>query len=192
MKLRIAITADPFIPVPPLNYGGIERIIDFLVNGLVERGHEVVLVAKAGSTANVQLVEYPAVQDGLYAHIQNTLTIKKLADWQPDVIHSFSRLAYLLPLLPGNVPKLMSYQREPTLSQIKKALLVAKKSTLTFTGCSNYITNQIKAVANAHTVYNGVDVTKYDYQSTVANDAPLIFLGRLEPIKGAHHAIDTA
>ncbi|RZL38838.1 MAG: glycosyltransferase family 4 protein, partial [Pedobacter sp.] len=43
--MRIAITADPLIPIPPQNYGGIERIINFLVVGLIEKGHEVMLVA---------------------------------------------------------------------------------------------------------------------------------------------------
>ena len=41
-------------------------------------------------------------------------------------------------------------------------------------------------------IFNGVDVTRYTCQPVVASDAPLIFLGRLDPIKGAHHAIAIA
>ena len=33
-KLKIAITADPELPVPPELYGGIERVIDMLIRGL--------------------------------------------------------------------------------------------------------------------------------------------------------------
>ncbi|HEX8608708.1 MAG TPA: glycosyltransferase, partial [Pedobacter sp.] len=154
--MRIAISADPFIPVPPENYGGIERIIGFLAEGLVARGHQVMLAAHETSTVNVPLIAYESVKEGQSAFIQNARTVKRLHDWQPDVIHSFSRLAYLLPLLMRSIPKIMSYQREPTLSQIKKALLVSKKGSLTFTGCSNYISNQIKSIATARTVYNGV------------------------------------
>ena len=29
--MRIAVTADPEIPVPPVLYGGIERIVDMLI-----------------------------------------------------------------------------------------------------------------------------------------------------------------
>jgi glycosyltransferase involved in cell wall biosynthesis len=190
--LRIAISADPFIPVPPENYGGIERIIGFLAEGLLARGHQVMLAAHEASTVNVPLIPYPPVKDGQSAFIQNARAIKRLHDWQPDVIHSFSRLAYLLPLLMRKVPKIMSYQREPTLSQIKKALLVSKKGSLTFTGCSDYISNQIKSLGTSQTVYNGVDINKYTFNDRVTADAPLIFLGRIEPIKGTHHAIDTA
>jgi glycosyltransferase involved in cell wall biosynthesis len=42
------------------------------------------------------------------------------------------------------------------------------------------------------TVFNGVDLAKYTFQREVGADAPLAFLGRLEPIKGAHNAIAIA
>lgn len=190
--MRIAITADPFIPVPPLNYGGIERVIHFLAEGLAKQGHEVMLVANEQSTASIPMIRYPKDKGGIKGHTANMLAIKSLRNWQPHIIHSFSRLAYLLPFLLSPVPKIMSYQREPTLSQIKKAGLIALKGSLNFTGCSNYITNQIKKVATAHTVYNGVDTSLYNYRDSVKSDAPLIFLGRIEPIKGTHHAVDTA
>ena len=47
--MRILITADPEIEVPPRLYGGIERIVDRLVRSLRARGHQVCLVAKPGS-----------------------------------------------------------------------------------------------------------------------------------------------
>src|SRR5206468_5148451 len=42
------------------------------------------------------------------------------------------------------------------------------------------------------TIPDGVDPTLYTPTATVASDAPLVFLGRLDPIKGAHHAIAIA
>src|SRR5215470_10138153 len=57
--MRIAVVADPYIPIPPTLYGGIERIIAFLVAGLHARGHEVMLVAHPDSTIPcTQLVAY--------------------------------------------------------------------------------------------------------------------------------------
>jgi len=47
--MKIAVTADPMLPVPPRLYGGIERIIDMLVRGLVDRRHEVTLFAHEDS-----------------------------------------------------------------------------------------------------------------------------------------------
>ena len=39
--MRILLTADPELPVPPKLYGGIERVVASLGAGLLARGHEV-------------------------------------------------------------------------------------------------------------------------------------------------------
>ena len=188
--MRIAIIADPFIPVPPKNYGGIERIIDMLVDGLIKNGHNVILVAHADSIANCELIKYPVTSKlNLIGKMQ---VIAKVKHFQPDIIHSFARLAYLTLLLPKSYVKIMSYQREPTISQIKKALLLSKKNTLTFTGCSNYISNQIKPFAKAFTVYNGYPDKTYTPKFEIDKSAPLLFLGRIEHEKGTHLAIEIA
>lgn len=55
-KLRIAQIAPLWITVPPLKYGGIERIIAMLCDGLSAKGHEVTLFASPGSTAKGKLI----------------------------------------------------------------------------------------------------------------------------------------
>jgi glycosyltransferase involved in cell wall biosynthesis len=47
-------------------------------------------------------------------------------------------------------------------------------------------------VGRWHTIYNCVDTAQYNWCPRVADDAPLVFLGRLEAIKGAHLAIEIA
>src|ERR1700675_3685576 len=61
-RLRIAITVDPEIPVPPRLYGGIERIVDMLVRGLVQRGHDVTLFANPESQVSCRLLPYPRLR----------------------------------------------------------------------------------------------------------------------------------
>jgi glycosyltransferase involved in cell wall biosynthesis len=190
-RLKVALIADPYIPIPPFGYGGIERIIDFLINHLLEEGHEVILVAHHDSTAPVPIIPF-LDQGSKLKHIYNTITISKLRKFKPDIIHNFGRLAYLLPFLRSSTPKIMSYQREPTLAQIKKAVSLSKKNTLSFTGCSNYISDQIKPIADAVTIYNGFPINTYNPNFEVKEDAPLVFLGRLEHIKGVHVAIEVA
>lgn len=55
--MRIAQVAPLFETVPPLAYGGTERIIATLCDQLVALGHEVTLFAAAGSTTLANLVE---------------------------------------------------------------------------------------------------------------------------------------
>jgi len=116
--MKIAITTDPMLPVPPRLYGGIERIIDLLVRGLLGRDHEVTLFAHADSEVPCQHVPYGGTDaQSVFDTLRNTLTVSQLVSEQPDVIHSFGRLAYLTPLLPLRTPKIMSYQRGPTPSR---------------------------------------------------------------------------
>ena len=49
-RLRIAMLAPPWIPVPPSGYGGIETVVAVLTDTLVERGHDVTLFAAPGSS----------------------------------------------------------------------------------------------------------------------------------------------
>ncbi len=191
--MRIALTADPELPVPPKLYGGIERIINLLIKSYKQQGHEVTLFAHRDSEVNCNLIPYSGTNQSAKSFISNCFTISKnVLKGNFDVVHSFGRLAYLTPILPLKIMKLMSYQREPTISQVKIAMSLAKKNSLYFSGCSNYITNQIKPFASAFTVYNGVSTETYQAKTIIKSDAPLLFLGRIEPIKGTHLAIEIA
>lgn len=192
--MRIAITVDPEIPVPPIHYGGIERIVDMLVNEFLEAGHQVSIFAHKESSVKGKLIPYTGKNSNSVIDTLKHMHLigKKTLFGDFDVVHSFSRLAYLSLVLPFNTLKIMSYQREPTISQIVKARKLAKRGSLFFTGCSDYITDQIKPFADAVTIYNGFPIEKYVYNYRVNEDAPLVFLGRIEPIKGVHNAIEIA
>ncbi len=190
--MHVAITADPMLPVPPRLYGGIERVIDMLARGLVDRGHRVTLVAHADSRTAGRLIPYATEAPGGLAAARNALSVARIAALRPDVVHSFGRLATLAPLLPLGVPKIMSYQREPTLSQVRLAVRLARRGTLSFTGCAEHIAAMMRPLAPSAAVFNGVPMDTYAFQPAVEADAPLVFLGRVERIKGAHTAIDVA
>ncbi len=190
--MHVAITADPMLPVPPRLYGGIERVVDMLARGLVARGHRVTLVAHPDSDTAGRLIPYATDAPSGLAAARNALTVTRLAALRPDVVHSFGRLATLAPLLPLAVPKIMSYQREPTLSQVRLAFCLARRGTLSFTGCAEHIAAMMRPFAPSVAVFNGVPMATYGFQPAVEDDAPLVFLGRIERIKGAHTAIAVA
>jgi len=51
-RLRIALVAPPMKSVPPVGYGGTERVVAALADGLHARGHDVTLFASGDSTAS--------------------------------------------------------------------------------------------------------------------------------------------
>lgn len=198
--MRVLITADPYIPVPPTHYGGIERVIDMVVRELAGRGHDITLVAHPDSRTPVRLIPY-----GRPPHVGPIARARELAEvgsalWQMrrgvDIIHSFGRLAALAPVLPlRRLPKIQSYQRDVPWGSVARATRLAGRS-LVFTVCSSSAYRGRPAdpvpAGEFRTIVNGVDVGAYTLQPSVASDAPLVFLGRLDPIKGAHDAIAIA
>jgi glycosyltransferase involved in cell wall biosynthesis len=190
--LRIFITADPFLPVPPRLYGGIERVIDLLIEGLVARGHDVTLFAHRDSSPACELVAYPRRGSRLVdSTVHAALIAREASRRKPDIIQSFGRLAYLLPLLPAAIPKVMSYQREVTPRTVSRALALSRR-TLSFTGCSLNLIAPVRHIGEWRVIYNAVSTETFSFSERVAPDAPLVFLGRVEHIKGAHVAIEVA
>lgn len=193
--MRIALISDPYIPVPPLHYGGIERVIAFLVEGLVERGHDVTLWAHPESEVPCELVPYGVPpHQGRIPRLRELLQVMGgLARRRGafDLVHSFGRLAGMLPLFPSETPKIQSYQRQITPENVSRAVRLAGDS-LSFTACSTNCRRGVSHIGRWDTVYNGVRISDFDFRAAVADNAPLVFLGRVERIKGAHTAIAVA
>lgn len=194
-RLRIVVTADPELPVPPPLYGGIERIVDMLVSCLRRRGHDVHLFAHRNSHTSARLVPYRGERSGSWVDtVQNSLHVARYVSrlGDVDIVHSFSRLAYLLPLMPFAIPLIQSYQRRIAPRSIRLGVLLAGEH-LTFTACSRYCAETASfAGGQWNVIYNGVPLAMYEFRHRVPADAPLVFLSRVESGKGPHTAIEVA
>lgn len=196
-KLKILLVMDPGILIPVRGYGGIERIIEMLAKEYCAMGHEVHLLVTNGSCVEGCVVH----GIGKEGFPPNKWDARKAvpAVWkflwrnrnQFDLIHSFGRLIYLLPVLNHPVRKIMSYQREITRKNIAWVNSLQRKNMF-FTGCSQNLINRARVHGDWETIYNGCDFGKYDLTEELPNEAPLIFLGRIEKIKGCHTAIRVA
>ncbi len=72
--MKIAQVAPLFESIPPKLYGGIERIVHWLTEELIARGHEVTLFASADSQTSAQLV--PMCPQGL--RLEQTVGVDKV------------------------------------------------------------------------------------------------------------------
>ena len=166
-----------------------------LAKGLKEKGWEVGLVASAGSELEGVKI-FPWAVDrpcGPGCHVANAITLYQAwRMFQPDVVHSFSRLIYLWSILWVGGKAVMSYQRATGGWNLKLAQVFGRQR-LQFTAISEYIAGQGRVRGGKwHVVPNFVDTAKYSFVPEVPPDAPLVFLSRVEPIKGAHLAIAIA
>jgi glycosyltransferase involved in cell wall biosynthesis len=191
--VRVALTTDPELPVPPLHYGGIERIVDMLARNLTKRGHDVTLFAHPQSSCPVQRIGWPGASSA--SRLDTLRNAGKLTRHMAaggfDIVHSFSRIAYLSPLLPLPIPKLMSYQREIS-PRTTRAAYWLSRGTLEFSAISRNMIERSKLAGTWHLVPNGVPLETYQFRASVDREAPLVFLGRIEEIKGPHLAIEIA
>lgn len=189
--MRILLTADPMIPVPPIGYGGIERIVDSLLREYRRAGHSVALLAHPASTAAADVhFGWPASSSKT---LRNAFALHRaVRTFRPDVIHSFSRLAYLLPALAARQRAVMSYQRHTGGPQITWASRLGGRS-LRFTGCSEFICRMGRRAGGTWTaIPNFVELEKFTFARAVSPDAPLVFLSRLDDVKGPDLAIAIA
>jgi glycosyltransferase involved in cell wall biosynthesis len=164
-----------------------------LAKELSERGHDVTLFAHPASTSPVRKVGWPGLCSGkLTDTIKNSAILgAHVISNGTDIVHSFSRIAYLSPILPIKVPKLMSYQRE---INVQTASLADKLAlgTMEFSALSKNMIEFRPLSGKWHLVPNGVPLELYQFRCKVPADAPLVFLGRVELIKGPHLAIEIA
>ena len=191
--MRILLTADPELPVPPLLYGGIERIVDMLARGLVARGHEVTLMAHPQSDTAGRLMVWPGGSSRSKVDtLKNAAALtRETAKGRYNLVHSFSRIAYMLPILPSRLPKLMTYQRAISRRSVRLGHTLSR-GTLHFCAISRWMMQDVSDIGSWHMVFNGVPMATYTFRPAVAEDAPLVFLGRIEEIKGPHLAIEVA
>ncbi|MFQ5668639.1 MAG: glycosyltransferase [Candidatus Binatia bacterium] len=197
MRLRILLIMDPFIRVPPEHYGGIERVIADVADGLHRRSHEVTLWAAPSSQTAVTVEPFGREGEWTrWSNLRNTASLTARFWSRPgrfDVIHNFGRLAYLIGILRSKVPKVQTYMRQVNPNNMRRVLRLGGRH-IRFTAVSRAIRDTGAPGGGPwEVVYNCVPIEQYHLRTDVdPSTAPLVFLGRLESIKGVHNAIAVA
>jgi len=194
--MKILLIMDAYIRVPPVHYGGIERVVADLAEALVARGHEVTLWAAPDSRTSARLE--PFGQEGewtRWSNVRNTLTLAARFSRPPtfDVVHNFGRLAYLLPVARRAIPKVQTYMRPVDARNMRMFERLGARR-LVYTAVSDAIRRTgATGGGDWRVIYNCARPSVYQLSMDVdPSTAPLLFLARLERCKGAHTAIDVA
>ena len=194
--MRILLIMDPGLPVPPTLYGGHERLVYLFAEEYQKLDHEVTLLAGPGSHCSGKTVTFGANDLGRSKWVKFK---EARFVWQFlrenknnfDLIHNFGRLIYLLPAINYPVKKIMTYGRPVAVRGIKMVSALPNRN-LIFTACSNYCVSTGNVAGHWETVYNAINCSQYELNEHLGEGAPLMFLGRLDKIKGVHTAIKVA
>lgn len=192
--LRIALVAPVWLTVPPLGYGGTERVVSTLAEQLTARGHDVTLFAVGGSSTAGRLVTFleapphPADPGAFADEIFHTLSAYLHAE-DFDVIHDHSGVGPALgAMLRGRPPVVQTLHGPWTELGRRFAALVYDRIHLVAISQAQAAANQ--DVRYAAVIHNGIDLDAYPYVP-VKRDY-LAYVGRASPEKGTHLAVEVA
>jgi glycosyltransferase involved in cell wall biosynthesis len=193
--LRIAQIAPLYESVPPKLYGGTERIVAYLAEELVGRGHEVTLYAAGDSTAKVSIAAgFPlSLRLAGLDHLGPSFHLPMLSQVYDhasrfDIIHSHvDCLSFPLARL-VRVPTVSTMHGRLDLNELLP--IYRSYSDLPVVSISNDQRRPLLEMNWVRTVYHGLprNLLKFSPRS----DNYLAFLGRLAPEKRPDLAIEVA
>lgn len=193
--MRIAQVAPLYESVPPRLYGGTERVVSYLTEELVKRGHNVTLFASGDSVTSAELVS--AVPQSLrLTHSTEFLSsyalqleqVRKRAR-EFDIIHLHDNFTYF-PLLRVMDIKFLSTLHGRLDLPIHQSLFRAFREmpVVSISWSQRGPLSTAKWIGN---VYHGLPVGAAGFVTKPSDDY-LAFLGRLSPEKGVDKAIEIA
>jgi glycosyltransferase involved in cell wall biosynthesis len=192
-KLSIAIEAPPWFEIPPAGYGGIEWICFWLAEGLVARGHDVTLIAAGASHTGANFVrsyERPPSErlgDPVPEVLHAAVVARALEGLDVDVVHSHTLAGPLL--APGREVPTLATAHGPMTGELGDYFRWLSPY-LSLVAISKSQRRDAPGLPWVGTVYNGIPIGDYPYRED--KDDYLLFLGRMNPEKGVHLAIDAA
>ena len=191
--MRIAIIASPFIPVPPLRYGGTELFIATLVDALAAKNVDVVVYANGESIVNAELRwRYPRSDWPLANESAGTTKELDQLSWaledaaeDCDIVHVNSALAIPFSrFTPSSMVCTLHHPYDAALCDLYSHYPNVSYVAISRNQASLYPELDLQAI------HHGIDVNQY--QLTEKKAGYLSFLGRIAPLKGVHTAIKVA
>ena len=199
-RLKIAQIAPIWYPVPPKKYGGIERVVFYLTEGLLKLGHNVSLFASGDSKTSAKLFFWRKkclAKDKIpwsdyfleFEHLFFSFSFWK----NFDILHSHlgPKAFYFLNFV--KKPVLFTFHNpfspKPKTPLFELTKRYKEKIFAVFLSKAQKRLCKIK-FKKSFVVYNGVDTRLFKF-----NPKPkdyFLWVGRVEPYKGIENAIEVA
>ncbi|MEV8132664.1 glycosyltransferase family 4 protein [Pseudarthrobacter oxydans] len=188
--MRIGLVAGPWIPIPPVTYGGIERVVDNLARGFVAAGHEVLLAAPSDSTCPVPLVA--GMQDSAPHELGSTTSelshvvraYKSLGS--VDIIHDHTMAGPLYVHSPQGTPVVTTIHGPLNAHAVDIYGAIARRRAAII-AISRDQASHAPEVPITRVIHHGMDVSSVPVGA--GDGGYLCFVGRSCPDKGLLEAI---
>lgn len=209
--VRIAVVAPPWVPVPPVAYGGTEAALDVLCRGLVGRGHDVLLVTTGDAEVvpgveNASLFDVPVAglgssgEPGSEPVLVRTAEIEHAAfahmvasDWGADVVHdhTVSGPAFGSARRAAGIGPAVLTTHHGAFDDRVGSVFVALSHVVPLVALSEAHARSSRGARIEAVIHHGVDIDRYRPVQSHRSGAAL-FVGRMSPDKGLEVAIRAA
>ncbi|GCF07458.1 glycosyltransferase [Dictyobacter arantiisoli] len=216
--MRIALVAPLVTPIAQPFVGGSQALVADLALGMVQRGHEVTLFAREGSSIPGVKIEPVVVPDSVIpsrfsepgtaqsadpgfmiqanVFFELFLQLRQRAS-EFDILHAhaFDWPCFTASALLTTLPVLHTIHLPAVSPEINAVLGILQRQQHPFTlitvsqACAR---DYASYTTFDHIIYNGLDLDAIPFVLQVADDAPLLFAGRITPEKGVEEAIEIA
>ncbi len=192
--MKIAVIAPVWIPIPPDGYGGIERVLKLLVDGLVALGHDVTLFASGDSNTTARQVIFmedpPTEMMGqtLYDAYHVGLTFRQLADRHYDLVSDHS--GFLAVAFASSVQAPVVHTLHGPFHESVKRFYRAFNDDAYFIAISDCQRRSCPDLNYLGVAPNAVDTEMHRFQPEKQDY--YVCIGRICEAKGTHHAVRIA
>lgn len=193
--MRIAQVAPLYERVPPLYYGGTERIVSYLTEELINQGHEVTLFASGDSVTQAKLVSPCEQSLRLNAGCKDRLAYHFLQLEQVsqnaaafDIIHFHIDYLHYPLSRKLEAPQVTTLHGRLDLPDLVP--LYHEFADVPVVSISNSQRTPLPWINWQGTVHHGIPLNLYEYKQSQGDY--LAFLGRISPEKRVDRAIEIA
>lgn len=193
--MRIALVAPLIESVPPKTYGGSERVVHYLAEELVDRGHEVTLFASGDSSTRADLVAVlpeslrrsSQSRDQVIWHLCQLMEVMRMAG-RFDIVHFHTDFFHFPLMRYAPIPHVMTLHGRLDVPDFD--ILFNEFPEMPVVSISDSQRRPLPAANWVATVYNGLPAGDFQLRSEPGDY--FAFLGRISPEKGPELAIEIA
>ena len=191
--MHIGLIASPFITVPPARYGGTELFVAHLAEALQRADIDVTVFTNGESTVKSDIrwlypkQEWPlsAENAGLLKELDHVSWAMSIASRECDLIHLNSSIAVTFSRFTSK--PVVCTMHHPPEEQLTR--LYERFDQVRYVAISDHQARAHPSIPS-RVIHHGIDLAEYTYSEE--KRPYLCYLGRICPIKGAHHAIEIA
>ena len=199
--MRVAVIAPPWFRIPPEGYGGIEVVVHLLVEGLVDRGHEVTLctVATSSTSAAVHALFDDEMKAYIDAPASSFLNValahsldcyRSILENEVDIVHDHTWKEGLLAAAMLDVPVVHTVHGPFDDENTEFYRLFMDNDRVHFVTISDFHQDCLPGLNYAGTVYNGILLENYPFREE--KEDFFFYIGRFNEQKAPHLACQIA